>query len=231
MDTEMENVFEILVTSPVFRGIDTHTTKELLQAVGYQIKQYEKDELIAMRDDECNVLMIVVEGSVKGEMLDFSGKIIKIEDIPAPRPLASAFLFGQQNRFPVDIVANEKVKIVRIQKPAMLQLFQKSGQVLKNYLNAISDRTQFLTRKLFFLSFKTIKEKIAFYLGEQMKKQGGEQITLPLPQREIAELFGVARPSLARGFAGLEKEGFIVVDRKNVTILDKTGLLTMISGR
>jgi hypothetical protein len=32
---------------------------------------------------------------VKGEMTDYNGKTIKIEDIEAPRPLAVAFLFGK----------------------------------------------------------------------------------------------------------------------------------------
>ena len=49
--------------------------------------------------------MIVIGGTVKGEMVDYSGRVIKIEDIPAPGALASAFIFGSRNRFPVNVVA------------------------------------------------------------------------------------------------------------------------------
>ncbi|MCL3778913.1 Crp/Fnr family transcriptional regulator [Prolixibacteraceae bacterium JC049] len=225
----MENMSMVLVQSPIFRGLNMEEINSLLEQVNYQIKKYSKDDLIAMRDDECNALLIVVEGSVKGEMLDLSGKVIKIEDIEAPRPLASAFIFGKQNRYPVDIIANGDVKILKIAKPEVLHMFQANEQVLKNYLNAISNRTQFLTRKLFFLSFKTIREKIAFYLSELHKQQKSEQLQLPLPQREIAELFGVARPSLARGFAELQDMGMIEVERKLVVIKDKRALLGLVN--
>ncbi|TKG88510.1 Crp/Fnr family transcriptional regulator [Puteibacter caeruleilacunae] len=221
-------MFEILQESPVFKGLGSERIESLLREVGYQIKKYGKEDMISMREEQCNTLQIVIKGSVKGEMLDLSGKVIKIEDIPAPRPLASAFLFGKNNRFPVDIIANEDVSILRLSKESVLQLFMKDEDILKNYLNAISNRTQFLTRKLFFLSFKTIREKIAFFLNEQLKNQGGNEIVLKLTQREMAELFGVARPSLARGFAELEKTGVIELSRKNVKVLDQKGLLELI---
>lgn len=225
----MENLYDILEKSPIFNGLGINDIQLLLNEINYQIKKFTKDELIAMRDDQCNALLIVVEGSVKGEMLDLSGKVIKIEDIEAPRPLASAFIFGKQNRFPVDIIANGDAKILKIAKPDVLIMFQKSEQVLKNYLNAISNRTQFLTRKLFFLSFKTIREKIAFYLSELYKQQQNDKLILPLTQREMSELFGVARPSLARGFAELQDLGMIDVDRKTITIRNKRDLLGLVN--
>ncbi|MDP4184181.1 MAG: Crp/Fnr family transcriptional regulator [Bacteroidota bacterium] len=226
----MEKMFDLLVDCPLFRGISSTEIEQLLKNNVYQLKHYRKGDLVAVHDDEITALQIVLMGSVKGEMPDLSGKVIKIEDIEAPRPLAVAFLFGQQNRFPVDLVANDEVKILRIAKPDVLLLFQQNRRFLTNYLNAISNRTQFLTRKLFFLSFRTIREKIAFYLAEQMKLQNSSVIILSQPQREMAELFGVARPSLARGFAELEDEGFIEVDRREIKILNKEGLIS-IAGR
>ena len=53
-----------------------------------------------MAGDPVANLLIVLSGSVRGEMIDYSGKTVKIEDIEAPKPLAAAFLFGKENRFP-----------------------------------------------------------------------------------------------------------------------------------
>jgi DNA-binding transcriptional regulator YhcF (GntR family) len=39
-------------------------------------------------------------------------------------------------------------------------------------------------------------------------------------QQELADLFGVARPSVARGFASMEKEGIIEMKNRRVKILD-----------
>ncbi len=115
--------------------------------------------MIAQSDDEITSQMVVLKGSVKGEMVDFTGKTIKIEDIASPRPLAPAFLFGNRNVFPVNIVANEEVDLLVIPKSSFIQLLQMNENILENFLSIISNRAQFLSNKIKFLSFQTIKGK------------------------------------------------------------------------
>ncbi|MBI9035899.1 MAG: Crp/Fnr family transcriptional regulator [Bacteroidales bacterium] len=213
---------DILMNCPLFKGLSAEEI-EMMMKGKYQIHSYKKGDIIAMRDEECNALNIVLSGSVKGEMLDMSGRVIKIEDIEAPKPLAVAFIFGQQSKFPVDIVSNGDVKILRIQKLTILEILQSNQQFLTNFLNTISNRTQFLSRKLFFLSFKTIKQKLAYYLSEQYNLWG-EQFTLNASQQQLAELFGVARPSLARAMGELVDEGILIVNRKAINIINKDAL-------
>jgi CRP-like cAMP-binding protein len=168
-------------------------------------------------------MLFVVAGSVRGEMSDFSGRRLKIEDIPAPRPLAVAFIFGRENRFPVDIIANEKSVILIIPRDVLIYLLQNSQVVLRNYLNAISSRTQFLSNKIRFLSFKTIREKIANYILNQVSA-GTNQFALGMSQTELADFFGVARPSLDRTFAEMQDEGLLRIERREITILNKEKL-------
>lgn len=222
---DRKGIAQKLSKSVAFRGVGTDDLNELLGKIRYGIKSYEKGETIVMRDESCAELRIVLKGSVRGEMLDFSGKIVKIEDIEAPRPLAIAFLFGKNATYPVDIIANVKTEILSIPKKDVVQLMGMNQLFLTNFLNNVSNRAQFLSRKLFFLSFKTLREKVANYLKEQYKDQG-ENITLNVTQENLANLFGVTRPSLARIMGELDKEGIIKVDRKQIEILDKKRLFS-----
>jgi CRP-like cAMP-binding protein len=165
-------------------------------------------------------LLIVQQGSVKAEMNDYSGKTIKIEDLAAPQPLASAFLFGSENHFPVTVSATSDVDIVSIPKPEFVKLLQMNSLILNNYLNTISTRAQFLSQKLKFLSFKTIRQKIAHYL---LEKAGDRLQTVEIHQSQgqLAEMFGVTRPSLARTLGEMSQEGLIETDRRYIKILDK----------
>lgn len=222
---ERKQISEILNESIAFRGISEDEVYQLINAVRCVVKSYNKADTIVMRDEPCNELKFVLTGSVKGEMLDFSGKVVKIEDIEAPRPLAIAFLFGKNSVYPVDIIANEATQILSIPKKDVIMIMGKNQQFLTNFLNNISNRAQFLTRKLFFLSFKTIREKFTNYLREQYKIQG-EKITLNVTQEALANLFGVTRPSLSRIMGELSEEGIIKVSRKEVVILDKMKLFS-----
>ncbi len=217
----------LLSDSPLFKGIAPGNIKNLLNGITYQVKNYQRGHVIASHEEECNFLIILISGSVKGEMLDLSGKILKIEDIYPPRPLAPAFLFGKKNKYPVDIVANEPTSVMFISREMIMKLFQENELFLSNYLSVISNRAQFLTEKLFFLSFKSIKEKLANYILNLAKPYKTE-IKLDKGHHELAELFGVTRPSLSRAIGELEKNNLIKAERREIKILNRENLANLI---
>ncbi|NLO00710.1 MAG: Crp/Fnr family transcriptional regulator [Bacteroidales bacterium] len=212
---------------PVFQGIDEKEASLLLEQVHYQIKVFKKHDIIALAGDQVKNLYIILKGSVSGEIHDYSGNTVKIEDIEAPRPLATAFLFGSENRFPVTVVARNDVTIFSMPIDDFLKLLHLNTRLLKNFLNSISSRAQFLSRKLNFLSIKTIREKIANYI---LQKAGDRfhSIELKNTQQELADLFGVTRPSLARVLSEMQKEKLIIIDKRTVTILNKEKLNKLI---
>ncbi|RPH32099.1 MAG: Crp/Fnr family transcriptional regulator [Bacteroidales bacterium] len=221
-------MYNIISNSPFFRGLTPQEVEAILGKISHSIKSFSKGQTIAQRKEEVKNLCIVVVGSVKGEMVDFSGKILKIEEMFAPQPIAHAFLFGERNQFPVDVIALEDCKILFIPKPEVIRMLQQSDVILRNYLNAISNRAQFLSNKLWFLSFKTIKEKVSHYLLSLLQGDSNKTITLSKSHQELAEFFGVTRPSLARVFAEMQDEGIITVNRREITIINRNRLLEMI---
>lgn len=220
---------EFISQSPIFKGISIEELAILFGQIHYQVKGYQKHDLIVTSGETCDRLLIVQQGSVKAEMTDYSGKTIKIEDIEAPRPLAIAFLFGKENRFPVTVSANNQVEIISIYKEEFVKMLQLNSLILKNYLNAISTRAQFLSEKLKFLSFKTIKQKIAHFL---LEKADDQLLTLDIQQsqEQLAEMFGVARPSLSRGLREMVQEGLIETQRRSIKILDKDRMNQLLKG-
>ena len=215
--------YQLLAQCPVFQGIPEQENKRLLEQIHFQLKNYQKDEIITDAGEQVKNLLIVISGSVRGEMIDYSGKTVKIEDIEAPKPLAAAFLFGKENKYPVTVTANNDAKILAIPITEFLKLLQLNAQILKNYLHSISTRAQFLSQKLHFLSFKTIKEKVAHFLLQTAGDQF-HSFELKNTQQQLADLFGVTRPSLARVFGEMQKDGFIKIEKKTVTLLDKAAL-------
>lgn len=220
-------LFQTLAQSPVFRGLTSDELEKIFELRTYKIKKFSKGEIIALREDRIDYLMIVIKGSAKGEMLDMSGKTIKIEDIMAPYPLASAFIFGQRNQFPVDVTANDNVEIFYLSKSDLLDLFHENKILLMNFLNSISNRSQFLAQKLMFLNFNTIKKKLANYILKLAAPDKSE-ITFPKTQSELSQYFGVTRPSFARSLKELETGGMIKINRKQITIIDKSKLIQML---
>ncbi|MBN1985878.1 MAG: Crp/Fnr family transcriptional regulator [Prolixibacteraceae bacterium] len=219
--------FKLMSQCPVFKEIQESEIRQILGNIHYQIKSFNRGEIVAISGETVQNLYILLKGSVKGEMIDYSGKTIKIEDVEAPKPLATAFLFGKENKFPVTVTAHVDVKILSIPVSEFLKVLQMNTQVLKNYLNSISTRTQFLSQKLHFLSFKTIREKVTHFLLTQAGDKF-HSIELKNTQQQLADLFGVTRPSLARVFGEMQKEGLIKIEKKTVILLNKNKLNTIL---
>ncbi len=215
--------------TPIFKGINPGEVVHILNLVHHQIKTYDPETIIAYSGDECINLYILIEGSVRGEVVDFKGKVIKIEDINAPDTFAEAFLFADENNLLVNIVTNIKTKILIIYKDDLLQLFKSNKKILENYLNITSNRFVLVTKKLKFLSLKTIKGKLANYiLGLERKNKGKQHFLIDKTQEQLAEYFGVTRPSLARALGEMKDEGLIEIKRKEIKIIDRNSLVRML---
>lgn len=215
--------YSLLSNTPLFRGLTTGEIDTILSVVPYRTKKFQAGSLISQSGEPVNSLIVVISGVVKGEMVDYAGRVIKIEDIPAPGALASAFMFGNRNRFPVNVIAVSDGELLLIEKPDFLKLLMRNDIILVNFLDMISNRSQFLSEKIKFLNFKTIKGKLAHYILQKAGKEKAS-ILLDMTQNELADFFGVARPSVARALGELEEEGYLEAKGKNIKIIDKEGL-------
>lgn len=215
--------YSSLSSAPLFKGLTPLEIAQLLSAVPHHVKRYKTGSMIFQSGEPVNSLMIVVIGVVKGEMVDYTGRAIKIEDIPAPGALASAFIFGNRNKCPVNVIAITDTELLNIDKPEFLKLLMNNDRILVNFLDMISNRSQFLSEKIKFLNFKTIKGKLAQFI---LQRAGEERsiIKMDMSQNELAEFFGVARPSVARAIGEMEEKGFVEAKGKIIKILDKKGL-------
>lgn len=218
----------VLVNNPLFRGITPERLFADLEEISFHTRSYKKGEILAQQGAVCNRLVILTKGSVRGEMIDYSGRLIKVEDIAAPRAIAPLFLLGEENRYPVEVTANEPTEVIELPKSSVLSLFRKNEQFLENYMNLSANYARTLSDKLFFMSFKTIRQKLASYLLRLYKQQQQTHITLDRSQQELSDYFGVSRPSLARELAHMQEDGLLIADRKHITILQKEQLVRLI---
>ncbi|HEY3390975.1 MAG TPA: Crp/Fnr family transcriptional regulator [Prolixibacteraceae bacterium] len=216
-------MFESLKASSLFKGLEIEEINSLINNSSHQIKQFANKEVLAYVGEKVEKAIILLEGKLQGEMIDFAGNSLKIEEIDPPQMVASAFLYGPQSFFPVNLSAISEGKILIIYKKDFTQLLSADQRVLNNYLNIVSGKAQFLSRKITFLSFKTIKEKIAYFLLQNYKTDN-QIVIINQSQKGLAEMLGVARPSLARTISEMEADQLIKWERNQVEIIDLKSL-------
>lgn len=222
-------MLSVLKDSQLFKGLEIGETETLIKNTLHQYKQFANKDVIAFSGEPVEKAMILLAGKLQGEMLDFSGNRLKIEEIEPPQMVAAAFLYGPQSVFPVNLSALSDGRLLVIFKKDFTLMLSKDPRVLNNFLNIVSAKAQFLTQKITFLSYRTIKEKIAFFLLQRLKSDSSF-IRINQSQTEVAGLMGVARPSLARTISEMQSDGIIAWERNQVKVLN-AGRLNSILGR
>ena len=128
---------------PLFTGC---AIEEFLQQTSNRISTYKKDDLIALQGAPCLSLMLLCAGELSARMVNDEGKEIIIERLNAPEVLAPAFLYSSENFFPVTLKAETEVRIWTLSREGFLDLMTTDKNVLRNFLQHISDRSVFLSK-------------------------------------------------------------------------------------
>ena len=218
--------FDDLFLCPICRNIPVGERERFMNELQFKTKYFKKGDWIAQQGDPVNALYILLKGKVKTEMISESGTVLNIETIQAPNPLAPAFLFSENNRFPVDVVALNDCEIMLIPKESIVKQLACNEPFLKGFMTFNSNRAQFLSERLKLLSTKTIKGKLAQYILERAKNM---DFTLDMNQTALAEYFGVARPSLSRSLSEMINKEIISLKGKNGKILNLMKLKELIA--
>lgn len=209
--------------SIIFKGLNEKEVDEIFKNINYYTKSYVNEEFVAFRGDKVESYMILLEGELIAEMQKINGKVVKIENLTPFSDIAPAFVFGQDNCFPIDLYAAKPSKILYIPKFELLKIIQNNIKILENLLNSFSNRTQFLSKKLWF-SNKTIEEKLATYILENINSN--EIWVVKKSITDLANIFGVSRPSLSRVITGLVEENILErLENGSFKLLDKDSLL------
>ncbi len=219
---EMNDLVSKLKKIELFGDFTKKELEKFLDKLSFSVVHYRNGEIIRQMDDEYNELLILLTGKISSEMQDASGKAMKVETMAAPEIIASGVLFSNQYNLPVDIISIEDCSMLVIPKISVLKLCQENQKFLTCLLQDMGNRICFLANRMYSLTMKTIKEKIALFLLE--KSDGNDNFELNMTKEEISRLFGVARPSLSRAFQEVVKEGLIEQKNRIITVKDRNGL-------
>lgn len=212
-----------LIACPLFRGMSREEHDAFLERNVNEVVNFEKGETVVRQGDIINSMYLLVKGVVRTQMITEEGNTLEIDLLEAVTPLAPAFIYASNNKFPVDVITMEPCTFLKISKSAWLKEMISNEKLLINFLTLNSNMTVFLSQKIQMISLKSLRHKLSIFLLEKTTPEKNYFI-LKRSRTQLAEYFGVQRPSLARTIKELEDEGIITTSGRVVTVLDRNKL-------
>lgn len=216
----MKDIIKELSDNELFSGISQKEIEQLMSEAKYSIKSYQKGEIIASEEEECNNLGLVISGTIEIQRIYSSGKYIVLKRLSNSEVFGEAIIFSKKNTYPATVIAVTNCNIFYIKREDIIKLCARQEILLGNFMSLLSDKILMLNRKIKSISLKSVKHKVIDFILEQRKLQKSETIKLKISKEEIASMLGIPRPSLSRELMNLRDLEYIEFDRNTIKILN-----------
>lgn len=179
-------------------------------------REYNKGQLLFNEGDICEYVGIILEGSISISTLTYGNREQEINHLYKNDLFGENLLFSNDKKYLGDIIAEEKTKIALISKENFLILLSNKT-ILNNYLEINATMVLKMQQKAKLLSQKNIKDKILFYLTEEVKRTNNKRIIIK-SKEELAKYLNIPRPSLSRELISLKSDNIINYDKNSITL-------------
>src|SRR5699024_327257 len=176
---------------------------------------------IYIQNEKSNTIDILLNGKVAIQKIEENGDVLTVATFSSGDILGGSLAFSMTNEYPLTVIAAAESNILHIKKELILKLCQSNEEFLVKFLQSLSTQNLTLTNKIKSISMKSIRDKIIGYLTYEYYAQNSTIIRLNISKKELAERFGVQRPSLFREMKKMKEEGLIDYDHSHIIILDE----------
>lgn len=214
-----DSVYTALQRCPLFAGMERMEIVLALNAFPCRIVDYARHEIYALAGLPLGYADIVVSGTLVCRMASLHGRPVEMTQLKKGDMVAPALLFAENGVMPVSVETDSKVRVLRMTKEDFQEMMDKNSRLRMNFIRLLSTTCLFLTKRTRMLALMTVREKVAFFLLKEARGQKSQKIVLPRSRQEIADSFGIQKYSLKRVLAEMEKEGILMVDGREITIL------------
>lgn len=217
----------------LFRSVDESTLASIAGHIGPTCRLITSGARIVERGTPMDALLLLLAGNAHAEIITGDGHAMIVESFRAPDVIATAMLFAPRPQFPVSLSADSDCTVAWLARNYLLELCQQHRGVLEALLADTGRRTAFLAARLRLTQFASLRQRIAVFIAEEKTRHaadGAEYVHLTHTRQELAEMFGVARPSLSRELGRMAEDGLIELDGARIRVLDRGALETLVSG-
>lgn len=207
---------DIVYKTELFLNISRVGFEDIFNQINFDESIYEKGEIIDNLSKNNRSIGIVINGKIKAMKYLISGEAIFLKLIKAGEIFGVSNVFQDRNVRLSYLEVEEKSKILYINEAELSELL-KNEKVMKNYINLLNTKIQYLNQKIDIVSQSTIKDKVLmFFLNQQSIQNNKKFITINMKKNSLADYIGISRSSLYRVLKSLEKDNYIKIEDDRV---------------
>lgn len=134
-------------------------------------------------------------------------------------------VFGDNAQAQSRILAQRDCRVLLIPASLWEQILALHAPTMANYVRFLTQRIQFLNRKIRYLTAGSAERRLALYLLSEIPEEN-VPVRMDLSAVALADLLDLGRASLYRAMDRLTDDGFLIRDGREFRLLRRDALLT-----
>lgn len=202
-----------ITTCRLFSHLGEPQLRALRERYSWVGRSIASGEVVFLAGDPIDAFVAIGSGAFAAQMPDEGGRTMLVEMLGKGDSIGATLLFSSSPFLPVTVSAATHGSIVTLRRQEFVRLLAAEQSIMERFLRDAGDRIAFLAEKIRLLRFATLSQKVAGYLLRLAREQAPDEpsvhVELPQTLDVLADLFGVARPSLSRCIAGMCERGLM----------------------
>ena len=214
-----------LLSASLFEGLEKKAVAGFLKEARCRLGSFPRGTILLSQGDSVAAAGVLLSGKIKAYRLNRQGEE-NLQSVLGPGSMFGDMLMATDNgKSPVTVEVTEDARVLFVPFDSIMAAGGEFGNRLRvNLLHELSARYWALSRKVRYLSERSLRGRIALFLLDAARDQGGLTFTLPMTREAMASLLGVNRSALSRELSRMEKDGLVAVYRGSFRLLDREEL-------
>ena len=214
----------ILQKSALFADVKGNESENLINCLSPSIKLFSKNEILLMSGDIVWHIGIVLTGSACAYLEHIDGSQIIMSNLAPLSVFGEILVSTRTHKSPVTVYAMSDLTVCYIEYSQLFSICARAcaahRMFLQNLLRTIGDKYFRLFDRINILREKNLRAKILTYLHTLRDDVKGTTVTIPFTKTVLANYLITNRSALSKELRKMEDEGIIIVNGREIKIMD-----------
>ncbi len=220
-----EQYWQKLQHCSIVQDVPWEDISPILDFLKPEVRSFPRGTLIRYEGTTAEDMGLILSGEVLQVRIKSGGERAIFEHLLQGQMFGEIILFcPHRTEWPSDVVAKTDCQIMFFSRENIFcersNMDSYNPKIILNLITNICGRMEQLMITLRCLKSRSVRQKVATYLYEQILLCDKTHLTLKFNRDELADYLFIPRPSLSRELSNMKEDGIINYHKENITVLD-----------
>lgn len=219
----MEIDFNLVKHTALFNGINEIEIDSMLTCMSAYVVRYKKGQMIYRVGDSVTLLGEVLSGKIHLIKEDFWGNKSILSELGVGQLFGEAYALSQSVLLELGVLAAESAEILFLDAKRMMTTCSSAckfhSKLIRNLLAVTAQNNLLMTRKMEYISHRTIRGKLLSYLSAESQYHKSAVFSISFNRQQLADYLYVDRSAMSNELCKLRDEGILKFERNNFELL------------